>query len=393
MLMAAAQYKATGFYVIEGAVGADEIREMQEEFEDILANQPAAKGSDVDARGRPVRYPQRYNYSDAMSDPAGGGDSGVFNLARPGDDLSVTEQRTGRHQMKMREPRPPPHAPRKVLANWGSPMQYADSDTLVRAYGHPSFLKIAEAINGEDFVPFTETMWYKAPYATSTAWHQDPSASWDEEWAKPGFDVDKMGFSFHLSLYDGNAINSLWMLPGSQGQGRIDINALSASGDGSDRLPGAVPILLKPGDCFIQSRTALHGAFANMSDEPRCTFQFGFNKRATVHNITTKGYGFSKWCAQRAFRSRGFDGPLGSGSPSGSIRGDGSTVTYDDEYLHQRSKMIQWAISARSQYYPDEEPYVYKPLADEAEELVWSPELRDDPEAFQVMSGGLTIVV
>ena len=393
MLMAAAQYKATGFYVIEGAVGADEIREMQEEFEDILANQPAAKGSDVDARGRPVRYPQRYHYSDAMSDPAGGGDSGVFNLARPGDDLSVTEQRTGRHQMKMREPRPPPHAPRKVLANWGSPMQYADSDSLVRAYGHPSFLKIAEAINGEDFVPFTETMWYKAPYATSTAWHQDPSASWDEEWAKPGFDVDKMGFSFHLSLYDGNAINSLWMLPGSQGQGRIDINALSASGDGSDRLPGAVPILLKPGDCFIQSRTALHGAFANMSDEPRCTFQFGFNKRATVHNITTKGYGFSKWCAQRAFRSRGFDGPLGSGSPSGSIRGDGSTVTYDDEYLHQRSKMIQWAISARSQYYPHEEPYVYKPLADEAEELVWSPELRDDPDAFQVMSGGLTIVV
>ena len=298
-ITAAAQYQATGFYVIEGAVGPDEIREMQEEFEDILANQPAAKGSDVDARGRPVRYPQRYHYSDAMSDPAGGGDSGVFNLARPGDDLSVTEQRTGRHQMKMREPRPPPHAPRKVLANWGSPMQYADSDTLVRAYGHPSFLKIAEAINGEDFVPFTETMWYKAPYATSTAWHQDPSASWDEEWAKPGFDVDKMGFSFHLSLYDGNAINSLWMLPGSQRQGRIDINALSASGDGSDRLPGAVPILLKPGDCFIQSRTALHGAFANMSDEPRCTFQFGFNKRATVHNITTKGYGFSKWCAQR----------------------------------------------------------------------------------------------
>ena len=35
-------------------------------------------------------------------------------------------------------------------------------------------------------------------------------------------------------------------------------------------------------------------------------------------------------------------------------------MTYDDEYLHQRSKMIQWAISARSQYscnYPDEEPY------------------------------------
>ena len=87
-IMAAAQYRETGFYVIEGAVGPDEIREMQEEFEDILANQPAAKGSDVDSRGRPVRYPGRYNYSDAMSDPAGGGDSGVFNLARPGDVLA-----------------------------------------------------------------------------------------------------------------------------------------------------------------------------------------------------------------------------------------------------------------------------------------------------------------
>ena len=380
-----AEYDRTGFYVLESVVAEDEIAEMRAEFEALLGNAPSAVDSAVDSRGNPVRFPQIYNYGDSLADPNGGGPGGVHRLAHPGDDPAVTEEPiVGRHQMKMRVPTPPPGAPSKVMSHFMGPMAYMDS--LVRAYGHPGLLKVAEAVNGPDFVPFTETMWFKAPWAASTAWHQDPSSSWDEEWRQPGFDTHKMGFSFHLCVYRGTAVNSLWMVPGSQFEGRVsthaccacasrscltvclwlqvDIKALSASGDGSDRLPGAVPILMEPGDCVIQSRTALHGAFPNMSTEPRCTFQFGFNKRGTVEGLTTRGYGHQ-----------------------------GTLVTYDAEYLKHRSKMIQWAISARQQRWPEEEPYVYQPLAAEAGELVWSTHLRDDPETMRVLDATMPIVV
>jgi hypothetical protein len=274
----------------------------------------SARGRGTDARGKAVRFPQLYSYQDALTDPSGGGEFGVWDLARLGDDVAAaTAGRTGRHQMKMREPPPPPHAPKKVLSHFSGPM--AVMDTAVYAYGappagrgaadlpphppsfspphpraharmhvaagtcfwlmaesatrrphaagHPGLLAVAAAINGEDFVPFIETMWYKAPWATSTAWHQDPSGSWDEEWARPGFDVALLGFSLHLSLYDATAINGLWAVPGSQRLGRVDIRALAATGDDSDRLPGAVPILLGPGDVLFHSRGVLHGAFAN----------------------------------------------------------------------------------------------------------------------------------
>jgi ectoine hydroxylase-related dioxygenase (phytanoyl-CoA dioxygenase family) len=264
----------------------------------------------------------------------------------------------------MREPELPASAnvPRKVINQFSGPMQYMDS--CVRVYGHPGLLKVAEALNGADFVPFFETMWYKAPFGTSTAWHQDPSSSWDEAWSQPGFDVHKLGFSFHVSLYDATAVNSLWMLPGSQFSGRVDIAAMAEAGDGSDRLVGAVPVLMKPGDCFIQSRTALHGAFPNLSTQPRCTFQFGFNRRDTVRGLTTRGYGHQ-----------------------------GKLVTYDDEYLHHRSKMIQWAIYARAQRYTQEVPYFYQPLAAEAAELRWDPTLRDDPDTMRVIDSTMPIVV
>jgi len=71
----------------------------------------------------------------------------------------------------------------------------------------------------------------------------------------------------------------------------------------------------------------------------------------------------------------------------------GTLVTYDAEYLKHRSKMIQWAISARQQRWPEEEPYVYQPLAAEAGELVWSTHLRDDPETMRVLDATMPIVV
>ena len=114
-------------------------------------------------------------------------------------------------------------------------------------------LKVAEAINGPDFTPFTDTFFYKeAGVGSSTAWHQDPSNAWDEDWKnheRSGFDVGgHCGFSFHVSLYNCDANNTLWFLPGTQFNGRmLDIEKLaSGTGELPDRVPNAVPVICGP---------------------------------------------------------------------------------------------------------------------------------------------------
>ena len=98
---------------------------------------------------------QVYRYDRALSDPLGEGPTGVGGLAWPsrggGDPAGGT--RVGRHQMKMREPAPPPGAPARTLSQFAYPTLYLD--TALRAYGHPGLLAVAEAVCGADFVPFT----------------------------------------------------------------------------------------------------------------------------------------------------------------------------------------------------------------------------------------------
>ena len=58
-------------------------------------------------------------------------------------------------------------------------------------------LRIAEAINGEDFVPFNEAIWVKHPrLGGSVAWHQDGFTHWDS----PELDGDTHGFNFMASF-------------------------------------------------------------------------------------------------------------------------------------------------------------------------------------------------
>ena len=106
---------------------------------------------------------------------------------------------------------------------------------------------------------------------------------------------------------------------------------MAEAAGGTDRLPGAVPVLCGPGDVsaharqpsfceasnlasllqvFLQNRMALHCAFANQSPDPRMTIQFGFNRRRVVEGKTTKGYAGSQ----------------------------GGLVTYTDEYIDERSR-------------------------------------------------------
>jgi len=133
------------------------------------------------------------------------------------------------------------------------------------------------------------------------------------------------------------------MVPGSHLQGRVDVKALSACNGGSDRLPVAVPIICKPGDVYIQNRLPLHGAFPNVSSEPRITLQFGFNRRSSVLGVRTKGYG-------------------------------GAFKVYDEQYIDERSRMIMLAINARRLRYPHETPYTYRPYVGREQECEWSEE-------------------
>ena len=47
-------YWRHGFYIFENVFGAEELRDLEADFEDILDRLPTHKGSAVDAKGRPA---------------------------------------------------------------------------------------------------------------------------------------------------------------------------------------------------------------------------------------------------------------------------------------------------------------------------------------------------
>ena len=54
-------------------------------------------------------------------------------------------------------------------------------------------------------------------------------------------------------------------MPGTHKKGKLDIKAMVADNDASDRLPGAVPLTCNPGDVTMVNRQTLHCSFANTS--------------------------------------------------------------------------------------------------------------------------------
>ena len=120
----------------------------------------------------------------------------------------------------MIEPTPPEGAPDYVLQVVSGSLQY--SDACLRVYGHPDLLRVAAAINGDDFTPFNEVIFIKQPgLGGSVAWHQDGTTHWDA----PIFDKGSHGFNFMAQLYGCNAANGLWIVPGSH-LARADIKAM-----------------------------------------------------------------------------------------------------------------------------------------------------------------------
>ncbi len=326
-----ASYTEHGFYIFTGVLGPDELAEIEADVAAMLDRAPITKGADVDRHGRAALgvglEGRNVSWVRPLSDPLGG-----------------TNAAHGRHPAKMFEPRPPAEAPEWVIQLFLGSLQF--SEACLRVYGHPDMLRVAEAINGPDFTPFNEAVWIKQPgLGGSVAWHQDGWTHWDG----PLMDEHTHGFNFMGQLYGCNAVNGLWVLPGSHRMGKVDIKAMVDEA-GSDRIPGAVPLLCDPGDVAMTSRQAIHGSFANTSSEPRVTINFGFHRRSSVLGVT-----------------------------SGGVHND--IAVYDEERIERRSRAIMWAIDARAQHFPQEDRYVYAPFAGREDEFRWGPaaaaELRD----------------
>ncbi|MDG2005650.1 MAG: phytanoyl-CoA dioxygenase family protein [Novosphingobium sp.] len=317
-----ASFAEHGFYVFEGVIGLAELTELEVDFLNILDRAPTAPGETSDAQGRPalglgLSIPA-YNWGKPLGDPSGG-----------------TDQAQGRHPVKMFEPTPATDLPDQVVQTILGPLQH--SDAFLRLYGHPGLLKLAAAINGEDFVPFQEGILIKQPgEGRSFAWHQDGTTHWDT----PAFTSVSHGINIMAQLYASSPANGVWFLPGSQ-HARADIGALTERA-GGNCLPDAVPLVCQPGDVAIANRQVLHGSFANTSPDPRVTFSFGFQPRRSV--IGVEGY---PWEPDRLVR-------------------------YDEAYIAKRSEMIGYAVDARHQHFPDETPYIYRPHAEAGQHLRWN---------------------
>jgi ectoine hydroxylase-related dioxygenase (phytanoyl-CoA dioxygenase family) len=327
-------YSRYGFYVFEKVLQEDELEDIRADLDDMRASFPSAQGSALTHDGK----------------PALGADCKALNLlwSKPlGDPLGGTELANGRHQVKLFEPEAADDAPAEAPFILLGSLQF--SEACLRVYGHPLLLRVAEQINGSDFTPFNESLFIKDPgIGAAVSWHQDGVTHWDSE----NFDEGIHGFNFMAQVYGSTAVNGVWVLPGTHRVGKIDIRGLVEQA-GSERLEGAVPLICDAGDVVICNRQLVHGSFPNSGFEPRVTVNFGFHRRASVLGV------------------------MGGGVHS-------DAEVYDDELIEHRSRVIGYAIDARKQRFPDEEPFSYRPFADTGRSYSWNEAARRDLKDYNL---------
>lgn len=317
-------YWQHGFYIFEGIVAPAELEELRQDASNMLERAPVQPGAMVDAKGRPALgrdWPRDpFSFIRPLSDPWGG-----------------TDLLGGRHPSKMTEAKADTDAPEHVVfLMWG---MCRGMPAGLRVYGHPDMLTIAEAINGPDFVPYNDATFVKQPgVGGSVAWHQDGTT----HWGKPDWDEGSHGFNFQVQLYPTTSANCLWVVPGSHKLGRVDIKQKIAENGGDERLPDAVPLICGPGDVTIVNRQMLHGSFANSSPDIRISVTIGFHRRRSV---------------------------LGQRSTMVMPGDAAAEVVYDEKRIFERSAVIQLAIDARAQKYPDQRRYQYQPFAGREDEF------------------------
>lgn len=322
-------YWKHGYYIFEGVVSQAEVEELRRDAANMLERAPVAPGAAVDAKGRPAIGPdgprETFTIIKPLSDPSGG--SGIFG---------------GRHPSKMAEPIPDSDAPAYVVYRMRRMCMHMPAG--LRVYGHPTLLGIAASVNGDDFVPFNDVIFVKQPgLGGSVSWHQDGVTHWNS----PDWDQGTHGFNYQVQIYPTTVGNALWVIPGTHKKGKADIKAMVAANGGSEQLPGAVPLICKPGDVTIVNRQTLHGSFANTSPDLRISITFGFHRRRSVLGAHT----------------------------ALSVREEG--VHYDEARIERRAQVIQVAINARHQHFPNEKPFRYQPFAGREGEFRFNDETFD----------------
>ena len=319
-------FSRCGFYVFTGVIEQPELHDLKDEIKSALERAPVSNQSKVDQQGRP-------SLGSDLSIPP-------FYLVSPlGDPVGGTKSNAGRHPVKMMTPTLETDSPSLVVQVIFGTLHILDS--CLRLYGHPQLLKVTEAMNGPDFTPFNEAVFVKQPgLGASVAWHQDATTHWDSL----NLDEGTHGFNFMAQLYGCTAANAVWVVPGTHKQGKLDISSLTEAG--SDRISSAVPMICDPGDVVMCNRQAVHGSFANTSEDWRVSVGFGFHRRDSVVGASAKLL-------------------------------NGQTVGYDEARVQERSRMIAIAIDARAQRYPDEERYQYLPLAGFEAENRFNEETRE----------------
>lgn len=313
-------FRTHGYYIFEGVLDESEIAELRAGADELIERAPIRPDAATDAQGRPALgrnfAKEPYVFIKPLSDPWGG-----------------TEALGGRHPTQMTQPAPDADAPEHVVFLIRGICQSMEAG--LRLYGHPQLLAIAETINGEDFVPFNDSIFVKqAGVGGSVSWHQDGVTHWDAA----NWDEGIHGFNFQAQLYTCTPENCLWVMPGTHKKGRVDIKAMVAANGGSEQLPGAVPLECRPGDVTIVNRQLLHGSFANSSPDQRLSITFGFHRRAAV-------------LGQKAVLSAESEG------------------VYDAQRIFKRSAVIAVAIDARHKHRLHETPFAYKPFTGREDEF------------------------
>ncbi len=304
-------YFRTGFYVFEGVLAEEEVAQLRAEFDQVLDNAPLTPDGDVDQHGRRVNFPGYYTLSTKPSKA------------------------------------PPAH-----VGMVSHPLLMMDS--ALNVYAHPDILRMVASINGPDFVPFHEAVFHKAAgHGAPTPWHQDGRTHWRED-GSPLLGLDgrgkSHGFNMSVSWSHCTPDNCLWVMPGSHRRWLL-------TDDGefppiTERLEGAVPMLLEPGDCGVVNRSSLHGSYPNQSAERRVTMVLGYHNRASAIGAETTNVHAFKCPAPDRVKS----------------------IKYSEDYVLRRTRMIPLAIDARRQRYPDETPFDYQ--GDYIGDPAWNEQVR-----------------
>jgi len=170
-------YERIGFYVFANVIDEGELAELDSDLAGLLDRAPAGEGLDVDAHGRPVESSGRqpiFLWARPLSDPWGG-----------------TTLLNGRHPVRMEEHQAEADPPEKAIFLMLGLFNAMDS--ALRLSAHPAMLRVAESINGSNFVPYNDSIFLKEPgLGAAIAWHQDGTTHWESERWDPGIH----GFNF-----------------------------------------------------------------------------------------------------------------------------------------------------------------------------------------------------